>query len=83
MRRPDREARVVCGECGFEFRPAYSDGRCPLCGWIFGGEIPRGRLERAAHWLRRGANGLLVGLALLAVVYSALFFLVLWVYWRG
>ncbi|HEV7677968.1 MAG TPA: hypothetical protein VGQ42_05335 [Candidatus Dormibacteraeota bacterium] len=31
--RADRRARAVCPVDSWAFAPAYTDGRCPLCGW--------------------------------------------------
>jgi hypothetical protein len=31
-RRGDRDGYAFCSEDGFWFRPAYTDGKCPLCG---------------------------------------------------
>jgi hypothetical protein len=34
-RRPrERDGYVLCSEDGYWFRPAYTDGKCPLCGEV-------------------------------------------------
>jgi hypothetical protein len=71
--RPRHEAYVLCAADGFWFRPAYTDGKCPLCGAAAAGGAPPQprwrRLERS--WL--GIAGLtaesVVMLSLVLVMY--------------
>jgi len=70
------EGYACCPNDGFWFRPAYTEGKCPLCGEAAPGGAPPppllGRFDRS--WL--GAAGLaLESLGMLA--------LVLFMYFRG
>ena len=40
------EARAICPTDSWAFRPRYTDGRCPLCGWEPPGVIVRLPLSR-------------------------------------
>jgi hypothetical protein len=34
QRFDDARARAVCPNDSLEFTPLYTDGHCPLCGWV-------------------------------------------------
>jgi hypothetical protein len=76
-RHPEgRDGYTLCRDDGFWFRPAYTEGKCPLCGAVAPGGAPPApllvRIDRS--WL--GAAGLaLESLGMLA--------LVLFMYFRG
>lgn len=74
--RGSHDEFVYCSVDGFWFRPAYTDGRCPLCGDVVPGGAPPppllARVDRA--WL---------GLAALALVSMAMSALVLLMYFKG
>jgi hypothetical protein len=40
------EARAICPTDHWAFRPRYTDGRCPLCGWEPPGVIVRLPMSR-------------------------------------
>jgi len=67
-RRPPMEARAVCPADHFEFSPRFTDGKCPLCGWLpFGGPVTlpwSARIDR--FWVMLGA------LALVSIAMSVL-----------
>lgn len=67
---------AFCREDGFWFRPAYTDGRCPLCGEVAVGGAPSlPRLQRMGRsWF---------GMAALALESLAMLSLVLFMYFRG
>ena len=67
---------VLCAEDGFWFRPAYTEGKCPLCGTVApGGAPPPSRFRlRDRSWLG------MVGLALESL---GMLVLVLFMYFRG
>jgi hypothetical protein len=65
------EGYVLCPEDAFWFRPAYTDGKCPLCGEVAPGGAPTppllARLDRA--WLGLAALALVsVGMSALVLV---------------
>ena len=67
---------AFCADDSFWFRPAYTSGRCPLCGQVAtGGAPPPPRSRR----IDRSSLGL-AGLALESLVMLAL---VLFMYFRG
>jgi hypothetical protein len=70
------EGYVLCPADGFWFRPAYTEGKCPLCGEVApGGAPPLPLLQRAERsWL---------GLAALALESLAMLTLVLLMYFKG
>jgi hypothetical protein len=72
----DRAGYAFCATDNFWFRPAYTDGRCPLCGAVAPGGVPplplSRRLDRS--WL---------GIAGLALESLAMLILVLFMYFRG
>lgn len=78
QRRPrERHADYAfCAEDGYWFRPAYTDGKCPLCGkFAVGGAppVPRfARLDRS--WYGWGA---------LALESIGMLVLVLFMYFKG
>lgn len=66
-----RDDRARCPKDNFEFRPYYTDGACPLCGWSVPGEVARPWTHTADWvWLTFGAL-LLVSLAMAIVVLVA------------
>jgi hypothetical protein len=45
--RTRQEGYVLCAEDGFWFRPAYTEGKCPLCGTVaVGGAAAQPRWRR-------------------------------------
>lgn len=68
-----RDDYALCAEDGHWFRPAYTEGTCPLCGKAAPGGAPRppllGRVDRS-----------FLGLALLAVESLGMLALVLFMY---
>ncbi|MFA5786923.1 MAG: hypothetical protein WDA71_08095 [Actinomycetota bacterium] len=78
-----RENLVQCGSCGWGFRPAYTEGACPVCEW----RAPESdsclsRSESLSVWLRTGTNGLRVGFGVLAAGQVAMFAVVFGAYLR-
>lgn len=73
--RERRDDYVFCREDGFWFRPAYTEGKCPLCGAVApGGPPPLSRFRLTDRsWL---------GLAALALESLVMLALVLFVYFR-
>ena len=75
-RRDPHEDYVLCREDSFWFRPAYTDGKCPLCGEPAPGGGPplpyAQRMDRS--WF---------GVAALALESLAMLTLVLVMYFRG
>jgi hypothetical protein len=71
-----RDDYAFCSEDSFWFRPAYTDGRCPLCGNVAPGGAPPVPL------LRR-LDRSLFGVAGLAVESLGMLALVLFMYFRG
>ena len=71
-----RDGYAFCSEDGFWFRPAYTDGKCPLCGKVApGGAPPLPRLRRIDRsWF---------GLALLTLESLGMLALVLFMYFKG
>jgi len=70
-----RDGYAFCAADSFWFRPAYTDGRCPLCGAVAAGGAPpvRRRLLMDRSWL---------GLAGLVLESVAMLVLVLFMYYR-
>ncbi len=66
--REHMEGYAFCPVDRFWFRPAYTDGKCPLCGEVAPDEAPPRRLARLDRsWL--GVGGLaLESLAMVALV---------------
>ena len=71
-----RAGYAFCADDNFWFRPAYTDGRCPLCGRVAPGGAPPARRSRLAErsWL---------GMAGLALESLVMLTLVLFMYFRG
>jgi hypothetical protein len=73
MRRryADARARAVCPVDNLEFTPLYTDGHCPLCGWVPEGyhhtHPALSRYDR--HWGALGAIAALSVVMLLVVVF--------------
>jgi hypothetical protein len=73
--RARTDGYAFCPDDGFWFRPAYTEGKCPLCGEAAPEGVPRSRLaQMEPSWLG------IAGLALLSLVMLAL---VLYMYFRG
>jgi hypothetical protein len=71
-----REGYVACANDGFWFRPAYTEGKCPLCG-----EVAPGGAPPLPLFLRSDRSWLgLAGLALESLVMLAL---VLFMYFQA
>ncbi|TMC48712.1 MAG: hypothetical protein E6J14_11580 [Chloroflexi bacterium] len=63
-----REARAICPVDSWPFRPRYTDGHCPLCGWEAPGVIAFAPLSR-----RIGTFGwMVVGMFAASMAMSAL-----------
>ena len=71
--RPRHEGYVLCAEDGFWFRPAYTEGKCPLCG-----EPAVGGVGPQPRW--RQADRSMLGIAGLTVESLAMLGLVLFMY---
>jgi hypothetical protein len=74
--RTNADGYAFCSEDSFWFRPAYTEGKCPLCGEVApGGAPPLPRLLRSDRsWL---------GVAALALESLAMLALVLLMYFKG
>lgn len=76
-RKPDvTEDYAFCREDGFWFRPAYTEGKCPLCGAVAPGGAPP-----LPRWLQLDRSWL--GLGVLALESIAMLTLVLFMFYRG
>lgn len=75
-RQADRTQYAFCPEDRYWFRPAYTDGKCPICGEPApGGAPPAPLLARADRsWL---------GVGMLALESLGMIALVLLMYFRG
>ena len=66
------DAMVTCPQDGLDFRPFYTSGKCPLCGWAPEGEVAR-PWTHSADWTLIAFAGLVVTSVIMAiVVYVAL-----------
>ena len=68
--RKRRAARAFCELDGWSFDPRYTEGRCPICGWVAPGapEAPLWlMLARRFEWELAGLVVLVVVLAVIAV----------------
>jgi hypothetical protein len=72
----DRDGYACCPNDGFWFRPAYTEGKCPLCG-----EVAPGGAGSLPLLLRSDRSWL--GMAGLALESLAMLALVLFMYFRG
>ena len=75
--REEHHGYAFCADDNFWFRPAYTDGKCPLCGAAAAGGAPPPPL------LRRLGDRSWFGLAGLALESFAMLTLVLFMYFRG
>lgn len=75
-RETDRERYAFCPNDRYWFRPAYTDGKCPLCGEAVPGGAPPPPL------LARGDRSWL-GIGLLALESVGMIALVLLMYFKG
>jgi hypothetical protein len=75
-RRRDRDDYALCQEDGHWFRPAYTDGKCPLCG-----EAAPAGAARLPLLLRSDRSWL--GLAVLTLESLGMLTLVLLMYFKG
>ena len=75
-RRPDSDGYAFCSKDAFWFRPAYTEGKCPLCGEVAAaGAAPLPLLLRSDRsWL---------GMAGLALESLCMLALVLFMYFKG
>jgi hypothetical protein len=75
-RRRDADGYAFCSEDAFWFRPAHTEGKCPLCGEVAPGGVPPLPLllRSDRSWL---------GLAALALESLGMLALVLFMYFRG
>lgn len=66
------EAQAICPTDGWAFRPRYTDGACPLCGWQPPGVIVRLPLSQRIHALGWSTIALaVVSLVMLVIVIEA------------
>jgi hypothetical protein len=76
QRRGRYDEYVLCPEDRYWFRPAYTEGKCPLCGEVAPGGVPPAPLLRRMDRSWFGVAGLAVeSLCMLA--------LVLFMYFKG
>jgi len=70
-RHLDARSRAICPVDDLEFTPLYSDGHCPLCGWVPDGyDYARPVLSGYdRHWGALGAIAALSVAMLLVVVF--------------
>jgi len=70
-RYADARARAVCPVDNLEFTPLYTDGHCPLCGWVPEGYhyAPPALSRYDRHWGALGGIAALSVVMLLAVVF--------------
>ena len=64
LARSSREAQAICPVDAWAFRPRYTDGHCPLCGWELPGAVvalPLSRRIDSFGWM-------VIALAALSVV---------------
>ena len=72
----DRDGYAFCATDAFWFRPAYTEGKCPLCG-----EVAPGGAPPEPRWRRMDRSWFgLAGLALESLVMLAL---VVFMYFKG
>lgn len=65
--RARTEGYAFCSVDGFWYRPAYTEGKCPICGEAAPGGAPPVPLRMDSSWL--GVGGLaLESLVMLAIV---------------
>lgn len=68
----DARSRAICPVDDLEFTPLYSDGHCPLCGWVPEGyryaRPPLSGYDR--HWGALGAIAAVSAVMLLVVVFA-------------
>jgi len=62
------EAKAICPVDSWAFRPRYTDGRCPLCGWEAPGATVRLPLSRRIDTFGKMA----IALTLVSVVMAIL-----------
>jgi hypothetical protein len=69
--RGRHEDYVFCAEDGYWFRPAYTDGKCPICGEAAAGGAPATFLGTDRSWYGMAGLALesLVMLTLVLVMY--------------
>jgi hypothetical protein len=70
LRKRRRPIRAFCELDGWSFDPRYTEGRCPICGWVAPGapEAPRWLvLARRFEWEIAGLVVLMAVLALIAI----------------
>ena len=72
--RARTEGYAFCPDDRFWFRPAYTEGKCPLCGEVAPGGAPSLPLRMDSSWLG------LAGLALESLIMLAI---VLFMFFRG
>lgn len=76
LRKRRKPSRAFCELDGWSFDPRYTEGRCPICGWVAPGapEVPWWMiLARRFEWEMAGLVLLLAVLALgaVAVIHAA------------
>ena len=72
--RRSREAQAICPADSWAFRPAYTDGHCPICGWQPPGAVVRLPLSRrvdAFAWMVLAAVAVSLVMAILVALLYA------------
>jgi hypothetical protein len=65
------DVQAICPVDSWPFRPRYTEGRCPLCGWEAPGAVVRLPLSRrldSFSWMALSLIGLSVLMLILVVV---------------
>lgn len=68
MRKKPPTTRAFCEVDGWSFDPRYTEGKCPICGWIAPGAPDAPLWLTLARRFEWEVGGLLVLLAVLAVI---------------
>ena len=67
------DSQVVCPIDSWPFRPRYTDGRCPLCGWEPPGTVVRLPLSRRVDTFGWMALGLVMMSIVMAVLVAVMY----------
>jgi hypothetical protein len=70
--RADPRVRALCPIDDWEFKPLYTDGTCPLCGWAPPAYVHRPPLFHRLDWFWAGMGAMaIVSVAMLIAVLNA------------